>query len=73
MLRLTAHKRKLTAARVTKKMNLTTIDGIIAAGKTFLLDLLKNDDRLTADLTSVQFIEEPLEKFRTYQNFNPLR
>ena len=54
-------------------MNLTSIDGIIGAGKAYLLGMLKYDNRFTGDLEGVGFIEEPVEKFQTYKSFNPLK
>lgn len=54
-------------------MNLTSIDGIIGAGKTYLLCLLKSDYRFTGDPEGVEFIKEPLEKFKKYKCFNPLK
>ena len=50
-------------------MIIASIDGVMAAGKTFLFRKLEKD----SEMSTVQFIEEPVVKFKNYKGFNPLK
>ena len=51
-------------------MKLLSIDGIMGAGKSYLFNLLKEN---FADNKKIGFVEEPVEKFKKYLRYNPLR